>query len=62
MSRSDLMKFWKLLADTKFTSRPSLLTEDDVRKLADADKVVMFEPEIEAVLRGWREMLENGKG
>jgi len=47
------MKFWKLLADAKFTGRPSLLTEDDVRKLAD--KAVMFEPEIEAVLRGLRE-------
>jgi hypothetical protein len=53
MSRSDIMKFWKLLADAKFTGRPSMLTEDDVRKLAD--KVVMFEPEIEAVLNGLRE-------
>jgi hypothetical protein len=53
MARSDIMKFWKLLADAKFTGRPSLLTKDDVRKLAD--KVVMFEPEIEAVLNGLRE-------
>jgi hypothetical protein len=53
MARYDIMKFWKLLADAKFTGRPSLLTEYDVRGMAD--KVVMFESEILAVLRGLRE-------
>jgi hypothetical protein len=47
------MKFWKLLADAKFTGRPSKLTEGDVRQLAN--KVELFNPEIEAVLRGFRE-------
>jgi hypothetical protein len=52
MARSDLMKFWKLLADAKFTGRPSKLNEDDVRRLANA--VGLFEPEIQEVLRGFR--------
>jgi hypothetical protein len=59
MARSDLMKFWKLLADAKFTGRPSKLTEDAVRKMAKT--VGLFEPQTEAVIRGFREMLENGK-
>jgi hypothetical protein len=53
MARSDIMKFWKLLSDASFTGRPSQLTEDDVRRMAN--KVGLFEPELEAVLRGMRE-------
>jgi hypothetical protein len=34
MARSDLMKFWKLLADAKFTGSPSKITEDEVRQMA----------------------------
>ncbi|MBI5581452.1 MAG: hypothetical protein HY895_20050 [Deltaproteobacteria bacterium] len=52
MARSDLMKFWKLLADAKFTGSPSKLTEDKVRQMATA--IGLFEPETEAALRGWR--------
>lgn len=59
MARSDLMTFWKFLTDTKFTGSPSKLTEDDVWRMVEA--VGLIEPEIEAVLRGWREMLENSK-
>jgi len=47
------MKFWKLLTDTKFTGRPSKLTEDDVRRMANT--VGLFEPELETVLKGLRE-------
>ena len=57
MARSDLMKFWKLLADTKFTGSPSKLTEDDVWRMVEAAGII--EPEIEAVLRGYREFMEQ---
>jgi hypothetical protein len=53
MARSDMMTFWKFLADTKFTGSPSKLTEDDVRQMGR--KAVLFEHEIETVLRGLRE-------
>ena len=52
------MKFWKLLADTKFTGRPSQLTEDAIRQMCkDAG---LFETEIETVLRGMREFQNQG--
>jgi len=60
MARSDLMKFWKLLADAKFTGSPSKLTEDEVRQMAKT--LGLFEPEIAAVIKGFREMLGTGKG
>ena len=60
MARSDLMKFWKLLADAKFTGRPSKLSEDEVRQMAKTQG--LFEPEIAAVIKGFREMLGTGKG
>ena len=53
MARSDLMKFWKLLADAKFTGSPSKLTEDDVRRMAK--RLEIFEPEINAAVQGLRE-------
>jgi len=55
MARSDLLKFWKVLSDARFTGSPSKLTEDDVRKMAN--KVGLPQYEIEAVLRGLREFL-----
>jgi hypothetical protein len=53
MARSDLMKFWKLLSDAKYTGSPSKLTEDDVRQMANT--LGLFEPDIGAVLRGLQE-------
>jgi hypothetical protein len=53
MARSEIMKFWKLLADAKFTGRPSQLTEDDIRRMSK--EAALFETEIETVLRGLRE-------
>ena len=53
MARSDLLKFWKLLSDARFTGSPSKLTEDDVRRMANA--FGLFESELEAALRGLRE-------
>jgi hypothetical protein len=52
-ARSDMMTFWKFLTDTKFTGSPSNLTEDDLRQMGR--KAELFEHEIEAVLRGYRE-------
>jgi len=60
MARSDLMKFWKLLADAKFTGIPSKLTEDEVRQMAKT--LGLFELEIAAVIKGFCEMLGTGKG
>ena len=60
MARSDLMKFWKLLADAHFTGSPSKTTEDEVRQMAKT--LGLFEPEIAAVIKGFREMLGTGKG
>jgi hypothetical protein len=59
MARSDLMKFWKLLADAKFTGSPSKITEDEVRQMAKT--LGLFEPEIGAVIRGLREMLGTAR-
>ena len=61
MARSDLMKFWKLLVDASFTGSPSKLTTEEVRKMAE--KKWLPEHEIEAVLRGFLEFLnqENQK-
>jgi hypothetical protein len=53
------MKFWKLLVDAQFTGKPSQLSEDEVRQMANT--MGLFEPQTEAVIRGFREMLENGK-
>ena len=58
MARSDLMKFWKLLTDAKFTGSPSKLTEDDVRQMAN--RAGLYNHEIEAVIRRFREILKNG--
>ena len=57
MARSDLMTFWKFLTDAKFTGSPSKLTEDDVWRMVEAAGLI--EPEIEAVLRGFREFMEH---
>ena len=57
MVRSDLVKFWKFLTDAKFTGSPSKLTEDDVWRMVEAAELI--EPEIEAVLRGFREFMEH---
>ena len=57
MARSDIMTFWKFLTDTKFTGSPSKLTEDDVWRMVEAAGII--EPEIEAVLRGYREFMEQ---
>jgi len=51
------MTFWKFLTDTKFTGSPSKLTEDDVWRMVEAAGII--EPEIEAVLRGYREFMEQ---
>ena len=59
MARSNLMKFWKLLTDAKFTGSPSKLIEDDVWHMGR--KAELFEHEIEVVLRGYREF-KNQKG
>jgi hypothetical protein len=59
MARSDLMKFWKLLSDAKFTGRPSQLTEDDVRRMAKT--VGLLEHEIAEVVQGFRQMLRIGE-
>jgi hypothetical protein len=53
------MKFWKLLADAKFTGSPSKITEDEVRQMAKT--LGLFEPEIGEAIRGFREMLGTGK-
>jgi hypothetical protein len=58
MARSDLLKFWKLLSDARFTGSPSKLTEDDVRKMANTVGLPQYE--IEEVLRGLRELLSQG--
>jgi hypothetical protein len=58
MARSDLLKFWKLLSDARFTGSPSKLTEDDVRKMANT--IELPQHEVEAVLRGLREFLSEG--
>jgi hypothetical protein len=58
MARSDLLKFWKLLSDGRFTGSPSKLTEDDVRKMANTVGLPQYE--IEEVLRGLRELLSQG--
>jgi len=52
VARSDLMKFWKLLADARFTGRPSKLTEDAVREMGKT--VGLLENEIEEVVQGFR--------
>jgi len=57
MARSDLMTFWKFLTDAKFTGSPSKLTEDDVWRMVEAAGLI--EPEIEAVLRGFREFMKS---
>jgi len=46
------MKFWKLLADAKFTGRPSKLTEDAVREMGKT--VGLLENEIVEVVQGFR--------
>jgi len=53
------MKFWKLLADAKFTGSPSKITKDEVRQMAKT--LGLFEPEIGAVIRGFREMLGTAR-
>ena len=57
MARSDLMTFWKFLTDVNFTGSPSRLTEDDVWRMVEAAGLI--EPEIEAVLRGFREFMKS---
>ena len=57
MARSDLRTFWKFLTDAKFTGSPSKLTEDDVWRMVEAAGLI--EPEIVAVLRGFREFMEH---
>jgi hypothetical protein len=52
VARSDLMKFWKLLADAKFTGSPSKLTEDAVREMGKT--VGLLENEIVEVVQGFR--------
>jgi hypothetical protein len=52
MARSDLLKFWKLLSDNRFTGSPSKLTENDVQKMANTVELPQYE--IETVLRGLR--------
>lgn len=37
MARSDLMRFWGLLEDTKFNGRPLQLTENDVRRMSEKE-------------------------
>ena len=59
MAGSDLMTFWKFMTDVNFTSSPSKLTEDELLHMGR--KAGRFEHEIEAVLRGYREMLKNGE-
>jgi hypothetical protein len=53
------MKFWKLLADAKFTGSPSKLTEEAVREMAKT--VGLLEHEIAEVVQGFRQMLGNGE-
>lgn len=57
MARSDLMKFWKLLADAKFTGRPSLLTEVELWGMGM--RAGLLKDDLEAVLRGLREFLKG---
>jgi hypothetical protein len=45
--------FWKLLSDANFTGRPSLITEEQLRKMAKA--TVILPNELEAAIRGLRE-------
>jgi hypothetical protein len=59
MARSDLMKSWKLLANAKFSGSPLKITEDEVRQMAKT--LGLFEPEIGAVIRGFREILGTEK-
>ena len=57
MASSDLMKFWKLLADAGFTGMPSDLIEDDVWQMGLA--AGWSDSEIEAAVRGYREFLKT---
>ena len=57
MARSDILNFWKLLEDARFTGSPSKLTEDDLRRMAA--KVGWDEPEIESAIQGLREFLKE---
>jgi len=57
MAQSDLIKFWQLLDNTKFTDNPSKLSAEDLRRMG---KVVgLTEDEIAAVLRGFLESLKQ---
>jgi len=53
MARSELIKFWKLLTDAKFTGSPSKLNEEDIKLMGKA--VGIIEIEIEAAIRGLQE-------
>jgi len=37
MARSDLMRFWELLVDIKFTDGTPQLTENDVRRMSEVE-------------------------
>jgi len=58
MAQSDVTQFWKLLADAKFTGRPSVLTEDEVWRMGR--KLDLFIHEIEPAIRGLREFKNQG--
>ena len=53
MARSDLMTFWKLLVDAKFTGSPLKLNEEDIKRMGKDAGII--EMEIEAAIRGLKE-------
>ena len=57
MTRSNIMKFWKLLTDAGFAGSPSKLATEEVRKMGEAKGLLAHE--IEAVLRGYLEFLKK---
>jgi hypothetical protein len=59
MARSDLMKFWKLLTDTKFTGSPSKLNEEDIMQMGKDAGII--EMKIEAAIRGMQEFKDQNE-
>ena len=57
MARSELIKFWKLLTDAKFTGSPSKLNEEDIKRMGKDAR--MIEMEIEAAIRGLQEFVNQ---
>lgn len=49
MGKTGIQKFWELLNDSKFTGKPSKVTEDEIRRMAG--KLGWHEYDIEAAIQ-----------